>query len=141
VSEPVGKQRAQQDIEDVLVRYASGIDRRDWELFRSCFTDDCESNYGEVGAWRDADEFTTFMREIHDPLGHTLHRITNQTVELRSDGEAAARSYVDALVMGPDGSAIRIAGFYDDELVRVANEWKIKGRLFTMVHIELGTNG
>ena len=29
------------DVADLLVRYASGIDRRDWALLRSCFTDDC----------------------------------------------------------------------------------------------------
>jgi hypothetical protein len=29
-----------EDVTEVLVRYATGIDTRDWELFRSCFTDD-----------------------------------------------------------------------------------------------------
>ena len=56
---------------------------------------------------------------MHEPLGPTLHRITNQTVELRAVDQATARSYVDALVVGPnDGFAYRIAGYYDDELVR-----------------------
>ncbi len=36
-----------QDIAEVLVRYATGIDRRDWALLRSCFTDDCEADYGD----------------------------------------------------------------------------------------------
>ena len=136
------QRRARQDIADVLVRYASGIDGRQWELFRSCFTDDCDADYGDVGAWKGADEITTFMREMHEPLGPTLHRITNQTVEFRGDDQAAARSYVDALVMGPDdGPAIRVAGYYDDELERVVDDWKIKRRRFTMVHLEMGTEG
>ena len=136
------QRRTRQDVADVLIRYASGIDRRDWNLFRSCFTDGCAADYGDVGAWNGADEITTFMREIHEPLGPTLHRITNQTVELRGEDHATARSYVDTLVMGPDdGPAIRIAGFYDDELVRVVDDWKISRRRFTMVHLELGPDG
>jgi 3-phenylpropionate/cinnamic acid dioxygenase small subunit len=131
--------RARQDIADVLVRYASAIDRRDWELFRSCFADGCEADYGDVGAWNGAEELTTFMRDMHQPLGPTLHRITNQTVDLRGDEEATARSYVDALVMGPDnGSANCVAGYYDDELVRDVDGWKITRRRFTMVHLEIG---
>jgi SnoaL-like domain len=50
--------RARLDIADVLVRYASGIDRRDWALFRSCFTDDCMADYGDIGVWHGADEIT-----------------------------------------------------------------------------------
>jgi 3-phenylpropionate/cinnamic acid dioxygenase small subunit len=133
------QRRARQDIANVLVQYASGIDRREWELFRSCFADGCEADYGDVGAWSGAEELTMFMREMHEPLGPTLHRITNQNVELRGDDEATARSYVDALVMGPDnGSAYRVAGYYDDELVRDVDGWKITRRRFTMVHLEIG---
>ena len=31
------------------MRYATGIDRRDWALLRSCFTDDCVADYGDIG--------------------------------------------------------------------------------------------
>jgi len=37
------------DVADVLVRYATGIDQRDWALFRTCFTEDCEADYGGIG--------------------------------------------------------------------------------------------
>ena len=105
------------DVSAVIVRYATGIDRRDWVAFRSCFTDDCEADYGDIGAWHSADEITTWMREVHDSCGQTMHRITNQVVELCTDG-VTARSYVDALVFGPDNiSGARSAGFYDDGLV------------------------
>ena len=38
-------------ISAVLVRYATAIDSRDWELFRSCFTEDCRFDYGVIGIW------------------------------------------------------------------------------------------
>ena len=93
-----------QDVADLLIRYATAIDQRDWRLLRSCFTDDCVADYGDIGRWSGGDEITEWMRTTHEPLGHSLHRITNQTVA--SSGDAVtARSYVDAIVLGPDNSA------------------------------------
>ena len=125
-----------QDVADVLLRYATGIDRRDWTAFRRCFTEDCEADYGDIGMWHSADEITTWMREVHDQCGYTLHRITNQVVEPNATG-VNARSYVDALVLGPDNqTGARSAGFYDDELVMTVDGWKIAHRRFTMVLLQ-----
>ena len=130
-----------QDVADLLVRYASGIDRRDWTLFRSCFTDDCEADYGEIGVWHGADEITTWMRETHEPCGHTMHRITNQAVTTGKNG-VAARSYVDAIVMfGDNQTGTRASGYYDDELVATDDGWKIARRRFTMVMLQLYPEG
>ncbi len=43
------------DVAEVLIRYATGIDRREWELFRSCFTDDCDIEYPDIGIWHSAE--------------------------------------------------------------------------------------
>jgi 3-phenylpropionate/cinnamic acid dioxygenase small subunit len=121
----------------VLVRYATGIDRRDWELFRSCFTDDCHADYGAIGVWLGADEITTWMEQSHAPCGHTLHRITNIAVDPLGEG-VGARSYVDAIVMAPDNrTGTRAVGYYDDELERTDEGWKIARRRFTMVYLQL----
>ncbi|MFI5040851.1 MAG: nuclear transport factor 2 family protein [Acidimicrobiales bacterium] len=126
-----------EDVVEVLVRYATGIDRRDWALFRTCFTDDCEADYGAIGAWHGADEITAWMERSHAPCGHTMHRITNAVVGPNGRG-VAARSYVDAIVMGPDNqTGSRAVGYYDDELVRTEHGWKIAARRFTMVHLQL----
>lgn len=124
-----------QDIADVLIRYATGIDRRDWPLFRTVFTDDCELDYGEIGTWRGADEVTGFMDRAHAPAGHTLHRITN--VATTVDGDTArARAYIDGLIMSADNSSgVSAVGFYDDELVRTADGWRIARRRFTPVRV------
>jgi 3-phenylpropionate/cinnamic acid dioxygenase small subunit len=130
-----------EDVAEVLVRYATGIDGRDWALFRSCFTDDCDADYGPIGHWQSADEITAFMVDAHEAAGHTLHRITNVVVR-PSDGGAASRSYVDALVLFADGtSGTRATGFYDDELVRTDDGWKIARRAFTMVLLQLVPDG
>ena len=66
------------DIFDLLVRYATGIDRGDWPLFRTVFTKDCELDYGEIGAWRGVDAVTQFMEQVHALAGHTMHRPSNR---------------------------------------------------------------
>lgn len=124
----------------VLVRYASGIDRRDWDLFRSCFTPDCAVDYGEIGVWNGVEEITAFMVAVHEQCGYTLHRISNVAVERLPDG-AQARSYVDAVIMASDNrDGVRAIGFYDDRLLYSdSSGWKIARRNFTTVHV--GTVG
>jgi 3-phenylpropionate/cinnamic acid dioxygenase small subunit len=122
-----------QDIAELLVRYATGIDRRDWTLFRTCFTDDCEADYGDIGRWRGVDAITAWMEATHAACGHTMHRITNQAVS-QHDNRVNARTYVDAIVMGPDNrTGVQALGFYDDEFARTDDGWKIARRTFTMV--------
>ncbi len=126
-----------QDVAEVVVRYATGIDRRDWALFRTCFTEDCEADYGDIGQWRGVDEITEWMARSHEPCGYTLHRITNVTVSADGDEHVAARCYVDALVFGADNrDGVRAVGFYDDELVRTEGGWRIARRRYTMVHLQ-----
>ena len=124
-----------QDISDLLVRYATGIDRRDWPLFRTVFTDDCELDYGEIGTWQGVDAVTDFMDTTHAMAGHTLHRLTNQAIALDGDN-ASARTYIDAVIMfGDNQSGVNAWGFYDDEIVRTAEGWRIARRRFTQVRI------
>jgi 3-phenylpropionate/cinnamic acid dioxygenase small subunit len=137
-----------QEVAEVLVRYATGIDRRDWALFRTCFTGDCDADYGDIGHWHGVDEITDWMARTHEPCGYTLHRITNVAVGAVSAGDGGddrvtARSYVDALVLGADNrSGVRAAGFYDDELVRTDGEWRIARRQFTSVLVQpVGESG
>jgi 3-phenylpropionate/cinnamic acid dioxygenase small subunit len=131
MSEPEDRQ----DISDLLVRYATGIDRRDWPLFRTVFTDDCELDYGVIGSWKGVDAVADFMEKTHALAGHTLHRLTNQVIEVDGD-KAVARTYVDALIMvGDEGAGVNGVGFYDDEIVRTPDGWRIARRKFTNVRV------
>ena len=131
----------EQQIGDVLVRYATGIDRRDWDLFRTVFAENCELDYGDIGVWSGVDAVVDFMIGAHDMAGHTLHRITNVAVSV--DGDAAtSRAYVDALIMAQDNSSgVNAAGFYDDELARTPAGWRIVRRRFTTVLVRTVTPG
>ena len=126
-----------QDIGELLIRYATGIDTRDWPLFRTVFTDDCELDYGEIGAWHGVDAVVEFMTVAHEMAGHTMHRITNQVVSVDGDS-ATARAYVDALIMSQDNrSGVNATGFYDDEFVRTTDGWRLRRRRFTTVLLRM----
>ena len=133
---------AKQDIAEVLVRYATSIDRSDWTSFRTCFTDRCDVEYEGAGSWRDVEAITELMTAVHAGMGHTLHRVSN--IDTVVDGpNARARSYVDAVLMASDGlTGINTMGWYDDELVLAEARWEIARRRFTMVRMQLlGTDG
>lgn len=124
-----------QDITDLLVRYATGIDRRDWPLFRTVFTEDCVLDYGDIGRWNSVDAVTDFMVQAHTGAGHTMHRMSNHAITVDGD-RAQARTYVDAYVMSADNtSGVNAVGFYDDDLVRAGDGWRIAARLFTSVRV------
>jgi 3-phenylpropionate/cinnamic acid dioxygenase small subunit len=123
-------------VTDVLVRYATGIDTRDWVLFRSCFTDDCDADYGDIGHWRGGDEITAWMAKTHDPLGPTMHRLSNVSLTYES-GKVKARTYVHGMIMLADRSAVHAYGFYDDEIVLLNDGPRVGRRRYTHVSTEL----
>jgi len=42
-------------IAEVLIRYATGIDSKDWSLLRSCWTDEIDVDYQQLGRFASAD--------------------------------------------------------------------------------------
>lgn len=128
------------EIAEVLVRYATGIDFKDWALFRSCWTDEVDIDYGDLGTFTDADQFTELMKQIHGGMGQTYHRISNIVVDLDGD-RATARSYVRAVLMavpGDSNSWIDALGHYDDQLTRTADGWKINKRTTNIARVMSG---
>jgi 3-phenylpropionate/cinnamic acid dioxygenase small subunit len=124
-------------VTDVLVNYATGIDSRDWELFRTCWIDDVDADYGDIGHWTSADEITGWMRDMHDPLGPTMHQLSN--IALTADGERVrSRAYIHGVIVTPDGAnAVHAFGWYEDELVHTDERWRIARRRFTPAATEM----
>lgn len=129
-----------EQITAVLVRYATGIDSRDWALFRTCFTEDCRLDYGPLGSWDSRESVTRFMELSHS--GPSLHRLSNFAITVEG-GQARSRCYVDAVVYGPGGwGGARAIGYYDDVLVAGNEGWQIARRRHTGVSMRfLGVLG
>jgi hypothetical protein len=117
-------------IAEVLIRYATAIDFKDWPLFRTCWTDDVDADYGDLGRLTTADALTDLMTRIHAAMGPTYHRMSNLVIAVDGD-RATARSYVHAALMtvpGDSASWVEALGHYDDELVRTSDGWRIARR-------------
>ena len=127
-------------ITEVLIRYATGIDSKNWPLFRTCWTDEVDLDYGEVGTFTYADAFTDLFAQLHDP---TFHRLSNFVITVDGD-TATARTYVHAVLMvtSDDNSAwVDAIGHYDDELVRGPDGWRIRRRTARTPRLLTGGGG
>jgi 3-phenylpropionate/cinnamic acid dioxygenase small subunit len=122
-----------EQIIDVLTRYATGIDSCDWELFRSCWADEVDLDYGDVGHFTDPNVLTTLFSQLHDPMGPTYHRLSNFVIAVDEAGDTATgRTYVNAVLMltpGDGANWVEATGHYDDEFVRTADGWRIRRRV------------
>ncbi|MFG1932548.1 nuclear transport factor 2 family protein [Mycobacterium sp. NPDC048908] len=129
-----------EQIAEVLIRYATGIDSKDWPLLRRCWTEDVDVDYGEVGRYSGADAITDLMRQLHNAMGPTYHRLTNFAIAV--EGEfATARSYVHAVLQAvPDDATswVEALGHYDDELVRTSDGWRISRRTTSIARVHAG---
>src|SRR5262245_28969903 len=90
---------ARAEISDVVLRYATGIDRRDWTLFRSCFADEVELDFtswsgGEVRR-TDADEWVAGVAAVLSGFDATQHISSNHVHTIAGD-RATCVSYMIA---------------------------------------------
>jgi 3-phenylpropionate/cinnamic acid dioxygenase small subunit len=127
-----GSPSDKRDVIDTLYRFAEGMDWRDWELFRSVFTDVVEIDYsshrpGQVGMIA-ADDWVANARRRLTPLDATQHSMSNPRVTVTGD-RASITMYVEAQHLltreGVTASYI-IGGRYRDRLVRFDDGWRIE---------------
>jgi ketosteroid isomerase-like protein len=121
---------ARAEITDVLYRYARAVDRRDWDLLRSCYHDDGYDDHGTLKGY--IDDFIAASKPFTDRVAATTHFIGNVLIEI--DGDVArVESYVmanhrieDATGAGKDDTwGIR----YVDRFERRRQEWRIAYRV------------
>ncbi|OBK71715.1 nuclear transport factor 2 family protein [Mycobacterium sp. 1274761.0] len=122
------------EIVELTHRYASAIDDQQYARLAEVFTEDADIDYGEVGHWTGAAEVAQFMEAVHVGAAHTMHRMTNQVINVDGD-RASVRTYVDALILTADGSGVNPVGYYDDVAVRTAAGWRIAQRSYTSVRL------
>ena len=123
-------------IQRVIVDYADRIDRQDFDAYADLFAED--------GVWQNGATVRRGRAEIKDllvglfgtpPEGfvnrESYHLVSNPQVDIAPDGNTATARSRHLLVMRGQGGAPTpmLAGLYEDELVRVSGEWKIRRRV------------
>jgi hypothetical protein len=114
-----------------LYRFAAAIDTRDWDGYRSVFTDEIELDYssyrpGNVGRVR-ADDWVARAQALFPGLDASQHCLYNPLVTV--DGDSADIAiYVQAehfLTNDQGDNWFTLGGYYKDRLVRVDGDWRI----------------
>ena len=128
------------EIVDLLHRYATGLDTRDWELLASVFTADGVADYSslELGVNEGPDAIVDLCRGALSGLDATQHIISNEAIEVDGD-RARARCYFQAQHVfrgAPGGDNFIVAGTYEDALVRTPAGWRIERRTLTPTWLE-----
>jgi hypothetical protein len=130
-------------ISDTVHAYATGLDRRDWELYRSIFVRTIEMDFSSIGlpcGTYEADAWVRDAKRLFAGFRVTQHTSTNHVHDLRGD-EATCTSNMQAehFVMrepddGLDDGKDRwtIGGYYVNELVRTPIGWKLEKVTLTM---------
>ncbi|CQD24937.1 hypothetical protein A5731_19780 [Mycolicibacterium conceptionense] len=113
-------------ISALLYRYARAVDSKDWELYRSVFTEDARIDYSSAGAVVGTrDDVVEWFAANFGVIPWSMHYITNIEI-LESDAETAtvrAMFYNPMQLPGmPEMSAC--GGYYHHELVRTADGWR-----------------
>lgn len=128
-------------IVDVVVQYATGVDRRDWGLLAACFTDPCEIDVsswsGRPAATMHPGEWAARVRSTNGNFESTQHLSTNHVVAFASPDVATCVSNVQAQhwysaerlrALGHEADQPQwctLGGFYTNSLVRTAAGWRI----------------
>jgi hypothetical protein len=135
-----------EELVELLARYASIPDTKDWEeLPRTVFTDrvvyDFESAGGGPAREVEREVFVDGVRTFFAGWQATHHAITNHRI--RIDGDVATiRAHVQAQhwlppeVAPPPRNRWLVVGFYDDEAVRTPDGWRLRGVRLTVTYQE-----
>ena len=112
-------------IHDVLVRYATSLDDRDWDRLASCFTDDAVADYG-TGIFEGPDAIVGLCRQMLQPLEVSQHLLGSFEITVNGD-IAASRCYFHAQHV-KSGAKLIIAGTYADSLRHHDGRWLLEKR-------------
>lgn len=130
-------------IVDVISNYATGLDARDWVLWRSIFLDevtfDLSAWSGQSARPMQTDRVVRAQARIFAELSVTQHFMTNHRITIEGDNARCcahmrAEHWLDPIPLArgiktsedPQSYRYTMFGHYDDKLVRTADGWKIR---------------
>jgi len=120
------------ELQDLVVRYSTSVDRKDWALYESLFTPDAVIDYTAVGGVRGGPkEVAQWLAETMPMFPAYQHLVSN--VELSIDGDAATGRAMLFNPMGcrtADGVQMALIGlWYNDKFRRTPDGWRFTERV------------
>lgn len=121
-------------ISECVIRYATSVDRADWEQYATCFTDTVHIDFSQAGLgpareWA-RDEWVGFSRGGLEGYQARQHLSPNHVIDFEDDETAVCHSYMYAqhyLPAADDGDMFTMHGAYTNRMRRTAEGWRIAG--------------
>ncbi len=117
------------EITALLNRYARAVDTRDWDLYRSVFTEDAHIDYSSAGAIAGTrEQVADWLAKGFAAIPMSMHYITN--IESQIDGSGSGRvAQVRAMFYNPMQlpgitALSYCGGYYHHSLVRGDDGWR-----------------
>lgn len=124
----------------VLTRYATACDTRNWELLNQIFAPDCTTVYGGSYICNGPDEVRHMLSSHLEGCGPTQHLLGNLQVDASNAQVVRSKIQVRAAHKGlHERLALRYdaIGFYEDEWIHLPQGWRIQKRSMSML-LEIG---
>jgi ferredoxin len=120
-----------QQISDVLYRYASSVDYKDFATLRSLFTDDAHGVYTTVADLTGADEIVKWIDGMTADKAWQHHKLTVYHIDFTGPDEASTLTYHTShqTDVGDESAVTLIVARYRDKLRRVGGTWKITEKI------------
>ncbi len=118
-----------QAIDDVLQRYARGIDAFDFDVVSDVFTADAAAQYSKYPEMIGGPAIARFLHDHTQSTSWHQHLLTVVEVVIDGDRATALTYFIAHMVAGEPGETVTVqVGDYRDELIRTADGWRISRR-------------
>jgi hypothetical protein len=109
----------------LLYRYARAVDTKDWELYRSVFTEDARIDYSSAGAAvGERDEVVEWFAANFGVIPWSMHYITNIEADVDGDSARVRAMFYNPMQLPGMTEPSYCGGYYHHELVRTPSGWR-----------------
>ena len=123
-SEPL-EVRDETEIAALLYRYARAVDTKDWELYRSVFTEDATIDYSSNGIPAGSrDDIAAFLEQAFATIPMSMHYITNVEADVDGDGATVRAMFYNPTQLPGFSELSFFGGYYFHDLVRTSDGWR-----------------
>ena len=122
-----------QQIQDLMNRYARGVDRNDWPLVRACYHDDAHDDHGLYSGG--VDGLMTFLARTAALFVSTSHQLGNHLARISGDharAETSCLTWYRRVDRQGRHRSIAQGVRYLDQYERRAGRWAIAHRVVVL---------
>ena len=112
-----------QAVGELIIRYGSSLDERNWERLATCFVPEVKSVLAGGPMMNGYEELEAAIRFALGAYERTHHHIAGQEAEIDGDVARLRANLIATHVH--DGTTFVVGGVYREELVRTPQGWRI----------------